>query len=350
LTFSLIGALVLASGAFGQSYVRVLDGYATFPLSINKQGEIAGFGVDGNLSPFGFVRAADGTLTGFRVPGFAPTYAFSINDAGAITGYYLGPPFPFITNHGYVRDPEGNFTMFDPQGSTNTQALSINAGGAITGYYNESNLVNHGFVREPNGKITSFDPSDSISTKAVSINANGTITGDYQVADLSVHGFVRRPGGMIVSFDPPESTGTTVTAINNAGAITGYYTVADGRTFGFVRRAGGKIESFDVPGILIGVGSLPYNFVRGNLSINDEGTITGSYSDNGGTHGFVRSPEGIITSFDPPSEPGGVPTSCLASPLGPATYSMSINQEGVITGWCHIGSPGTYSIGWVRYP
>jgi hypothetical protein len=258
-----------------------------------------------------------------------------------LRGIYLGLPFPFITNHGYVCDPEGNFTSFDPPGSTNTQPLSINAGGAITGYSNEANLVIHGFVREPNGKITSFDPPDSISTKAVSINATGAIAGDYQVANMSVHGFVRRPGGMIISFDPPESTGTTVTAINNAGAITGYYTVANGRTFGFVRRAGGKIVSFDVPGSLVGLGTLPYNSLRGNLSINDEGAITGSYSDNSGVHGFVRSPEGIITSFDPPNEIGG---------FGPATFPTSINQEGVITGWCHIGSPATYSIGWVRYP
>jgi len=235
----------------------------TVPTSINERGEIPGYYTEGAGDlPHGFVRAADGTITGLPEPpgsAGAGMTAFSINAAGAITGY---APFftgissegtPVFINRGYVRDPEGNFATFDPPGSISTIPLSINAGGAITGYYYESNLVLHGFVREPNGRITSFDPPDSTSTKAVSINANGTITGYYQVADVSVHGFVRRPRGEIVSFDPPGSTGTIVTGINKAGAITGYYTVANVRSFGFVRRPEGIFETFDVPGTLVTV-------------------------------------------------------------------------------------------------
>jgi hypothetical protein len=132
---------------------------------------------------------------------------------------------------------------------------------------------------------------------------------------MSVHGFMRRPGGTIESFDPPESTGTIVTAINKAGAITGYYTVANGRTFGFVRRPGGTFETFDVPGTFITVLPEIFGFPVSSLtpasSMNDKGAITGSYSDNSGSHGFVRSPEGIITSFDLPS--GDFPIAhCLA--------------------------------------
>jgi hypothetical protein len=120
---------------------------------------------------------------------------------------------------------------------------------------------------------------------------------------MSVHGFVRRPAGEIVSFDPPESTGTIVSAINKAGAITGYYTVANGRSFGFVRRPGGTFETFDVPGTLVTVLPeifFPFTSLTAASSINDQGVITGSYSDSSGLHGFVRSSEGMITSFDPP--------------------------------------------------
>ena len=79
--------------------------------------------------------------------------------------------------------------------------------------------------------------------------------------------------------------------------------------------------------------------------MNDKGAITGSYRDNSGSHGFVRSPEGIITSFDlPPSE--NVPISSCN-----ALLPTSINQEGVITGFCNAGSLPAFDVnGWVRYP
>jgi len=70
-------------------------------MSINEKGEIAGF------NSGGFVRDPNGTITTFNVPGSSATTAFSINDEGAITGYYFASPG---VAHGYVRDPEGNFT------------------------------------------------------------------------------------------------------------------------------------------------------------------------------------------------------------------------------------------------
>jgi hypothetical protein len=314
---SWIGALGLATGAFGQTYVSFTNVADTFAYSINDSGVVAGStSPNDSLGPFyGLVRAADGTITNFNAPGNAllSIFAYSINGAGAIAGYYVGLPFTFpnFTNHGYVRDPEGNITTFDPPGSVNTQAFSINARGAITGYYNESNLVIHGFLREPNGRFTSFNAPDSISTKAVSINAVGAITGYYQRADGSVHGFLCHPTGHITSFDPPGSTGTFPVGINYSGAITGYYTKADGRQHGFVRDAAGKITLFDgVP-----------------TSINDHGAIVG--------FGFLRSPDGTITSlFDAP-----FPFSC--------GHATSINNAGVIAGYCASSEP---DIAWLRFP
>src|SRR6516164_9695866 len=111
-----LGALVFESGGFCQNYVPLMvvphppgnHAHQTFPYGINDKGEITGYYTSGSgLTPHGFFRAANGTLTTFdppSVPTLGGTLAFSINAGGAITGYYVGGKFPF-TNHGFVRDP-----------------------------------------------------------------------------------------------------------------------------------------------------------------------------------------------------------------------------------------------------
>ncbi|MBV9396707.1 MAG: hypothetical protein JO062_01925 [Bryobacterales bacterium] len=337
-----LGALVFEAGGFGQNYISIIvvphvpgsPAHQTFPYSINEQGVIAGYYTFGSgLTPHGFVRATDGTITPFDPPGVpvSGTFAFSINAAGAITGYYVGGTFPF-TNHGFVRSPEGNFVFFDPPGSTSTTAVSINGGGAITGYYFDASNVKHGFVRSADGTLTSFDPPGSTATTAVSVNASGAIAGYDEVKDIT-HGFVRQPNGTFVTFDPPESTGTTVQGINNAGVITGYYTVASGQKIGFVRAADGTITSFQA-----GFSTFP-------TSINAAGAVTGSYVDSSGTSGqnFVRAPDGSITSFVP------LPTPVLGFFCGGSAFPTSINNNGAIVGWCFTGVPNPSIIGFARF-
>ena len=58
-------------------------------------------------------------------------------------------------------------------------------------------------------------------------------------------------------------------------------------------------------------------------------------SDRSIVHGFVRSPEGMITLFVPPF--------CSANSTTPG----GINDEGVITGSCGAGG---HTVGWVRFP
>ena len=141
-----------------------------------------------------------------------------------------------------------------------------------------------------------------------------------------MHGFVRRPGGEIVSFDVPESTGTIATSINDVGAIAGSYIAANGLSFGFVRDRLGKFTSFDIPGL------------QSNIqvtSINNEGAITGlGFVIAARSLAFVRSPDGTITF----TNPGG----CLLY------VTLSINDEGVITGSCNTGFGPPR--GWVRFP
>src|ERR1041385_6785148 len=70
-----------------------------------------------------------------------------------------------------------------------------------------------------------------------------------------------------------------------------------------------KIIEFDPPG---SDNTLP-------TAINDSRWITGSYSDSGGTHGFLRTPDGTTTIIDVQGATCG-------------TYVWSINRSGVIVG------------------
>jgi hypothetical protein len=76
-----------------------------------------------------------------------------LNDFGAITGYYLDANNVY---RGFVRNPEGKVTSFDapaadttPGSYNGTFPVSINDEGAITGYYLDSKEVNHGFLLLP---------------------------------------------------------------------------------------------------------------------------------------------------------------------------------------------------------
>jgi hypothetical protein len=119
----------------------------------------------------------------------------------------------------------------------------------------------------------------------------------------------------ITTFDPQGSVFTWASSINTTGAVTGYYNDKGGVGHGFVRAADGTITTFDAPDV--GQVKNP-NLTEGTFpaSINDDGTVTGYYTNSRGSHGFVRAADGAITTFSP------------AVSLTP----VAINDRGVITG------------------
>jgi hypothetical protein len=185
-------------------------------------------------------------------------------------------------------------------------------------------------------QLTTFDEPNAataplIGTEAQAINDWGTIVGDYVDSSGGVHGYTRTAEGKYVSFDAPGADlepgynclyfagGTCPQAINDLGAVAGFDGDANGVFHGFVRTADGKIATFDAPGAGTGAGqgTFPY-------SINVWGAITGYTVDGNGTgHGFVRRVDGTVTIFDD-SEGGTGP--------GLGTYASSVNDEGAIGG------------------
>ena len=97
------------------------------------------------------------TITTFDAPGagtgqFQGTFPTAISPAGVIAGYYLDAN---NIPQGFLRAPRGATIPFDPKGSLvslapqGSKAFGINPAGAITGYYLDANFVDHGFLRIP---------------------------------------------------------------------------------------------------------------------------------------------------------------------------------------------------------
>jgi hypothetical protein len=300
----------------------------TTGTGINFFGVIAGITRDDNSMRHGYLRYPDGKYIVFDHPNAGTSGATGqgtrvggLNALGAVAGSVrdsnnFDSPF--------VRDPEGNFftISFPNFGGGNGEA--INLWGAMVGNFlklNEDQSVlfhYHGFIRNPNGSLTFFDPPGSQETDIPtnSINDLGAITGDYWLcsADLSscaVHGFVRTPSGKYITFDAPGAGpdgyaggGTYPQGINNLGEVSGYYGDANSVYHGFVRSADGRVTTFDVPTTCTGTSNPPPD-CAGNgtfpANVNVLGRVVGSYyGEDGNPHGFWRDADGSITRFDAP--------------------------------------------------
>lgn len=207
-----------------------------------------------------------------------------------------------------------------------TYAASINPSGTIAGNYIDASGLSHGFVRAGNGAFTTFHAPvvagthwPALATSAASINPEGTVAGGYSEntsAGPAELGFVRAADGEFTTFGTPNGPGAGVgLSINPVGSITGYYFDIFSIGHGYLRTTDGAITSFDVPD-----GGTPGDVSTFPDSINPAGVIAGFYSDaDGALHGFLRTSNGNITSFDAPS--------------ATATVANSINPGDAITGY-----------------
>jgi hypothetical protein len=138
-------------------------------LYMDPQGTIAGTyfqPISGNPSGGNyrvFVRAIDGTFTTFdavqypngnpslNIPCCTWSFPSGITPSGAITGSFNDG---FTINHGFLRASDGTLTTFDVPGAgkgsnQGTAPLGITPGGVIIGLYIDINYVYHGFLFFP---------------------------------------------------------------------------------------------------------------------------------------------------------------------------------------------------------
>jgi hypothetical protein len=142
-----------APGAIGGDF------YGTPYFAVSPEGAItssyfqpiAGNPFGGNFR--GFLRAPDGTFATVDAATYAPcciwTFPAGITPGGAITGSYNDG---FSVNHGFLRALDGTITTFDVPGAgtsfnEGTVPSGINPAGVITGFYFDAGHRQHGFLR-----------------------------------------------------------------------------------------------------------------------------------------------------------------------------------------------------------
>ena len=307
-----------------------------------------------------------GTFTTFEAPDAGTTAlegtgGLAINASGEIAGVYSNQVGVY---RGFVRATDGTITEFDAVPYTTLKAgqgtipVSINSAGDIAGTYIDTNNVNHGFMRAADGTITVFlagqlATSRSQGTVAMSINDLGQVAGFYLAQDSKgfpgpFDGFVRAADGTITTFSAPDSSasyaaGTQVYSINASGDISGSYVDSSNDRHGFVLTPGGVFTSFDPPGgdhSSSQQGSVTQR-ISGTLpvAIDANGDVAGAFTDNSAIrHGFFRSASGTIATFDPPGV--GTGTSLIQgtlpfsmSPSGNAISGLYSDAAGVYHGF-----------------
>jgi hypothetical protein len=288
----------------------------TFPAGINLGGTIDGEYLDANGS-HGFLRAPNGTINTFDPPnsgtGTTTVLSHSMNNLGAVVGFYYAGGLAGTNGTGFMRDPSGNFTNVAPPGSTDTQVqLSINDVGQIAGSYFAANAW-HGFVfAPPYTAYTSFEVSGALEGIIIgSINNSGEVAGSYTDSTGHLHGFVYNSStAAVTTFSAPApNTDLEVSAINDNGVVTGF--VETCTISGFTKNCP-TFEGFVRQGTTITLFTAASQPLTQGEDINLSGTITG-YDCSAGfavCNGFVRSPAGVITALNvlgaADTEPQGV--------------------------------------------
>lgn len=311
----------------------------TFGFGIDTAGDATGMYIDANNAEHGFLRTANGTITTLDDPN-APTATssrgtspLSINDNGQIAGFYTTGSYDTASvYHGFlytvasgawteIDEPNAGSGEFDNSNKEGTIPTAINASGVVTGYYTDSTGTNHGFMYSA-GNYTSFDAPAaantghsglSSGTVPASIDAAGDVTGSYIDSSLVRHGFIRSASGTVTILDAPGANttsikgsfgggfgGTFATGIDPSGSyVSGMYTDSSGLEHGFVYLTGSAtFTTFTPPGMTTST-TLPIQGVV--LGVNASGAVVGSYLDSSEVaHGFEYTPTATPTpTFNP---------------------------------------------------
>ena len=299
---------------------------SAYAFAINDAGQVLGYYYDSNAGhrTYFLYDIATGVYTDILDPnavnGTNVPYQGGLTEAGQVVGTYnasTGAQIPFI----YDSRSNSYTEIKDPNGPARTNVQAINGSDQAIGYYFDSNGTTHQFFYDGAGNYTTIrDPNDTNgSTSLIAINNAGQLLGSYNSSGVT-HGFIYDSASQTYSdiYDPAAPVGNSMQlqSINSAGEVLGYYYGNSGQQW-FVYNGTNYIEINDPSGVN-GTRIDQYN----NQPLNDAGLVIGYYLDadyNG--HGFVLdSHTGTYTNFDDPAGVNG-------------TYPQSITDGGKVLGY-----------------
>jgi Bacterial Ig domain len=184
----------------------------------------------------------------YDLPDAVSTTGFKINDAGVIVGQVqLAAPEDGEDGQegedegeepedegptlGFIRASDGTIATFSVPGSLNTFLGGVNNPGQIAGGFNidagEGALL-FGFIRNADGIFSAFNVPDEegnpLWTKADDINDAGDVVGLFrpEAGEEAIQGFLRKADGTILRFSLPGFEEARFTDINNHDVISGF--------------------------------------------------------------------------------------------------------------------------------
>lgn len=312
-----LASLWLCAGAGAKVATFSVPGaQSVYPCCMNDKGQVAGSYVDAG-GTHAFLRQTDGTITTFDVPGGHDVAPVAISRTGVITGRVAMGNL----GRGFVRAVDGSITTFRvPEGRITTPEGGNADGWSVGSYARVPNSAAQAFLRGPHRQKLEFAVPGVTETVAEAVNASLTIAGEAigQGGGTS-QGFIRTPDGAIAQFGHDHGY-TLIGGINDDGTITGQFT--DPQPLAFVRTIDGTLTTFAGPD-----GAM----LTSPTSINNSSTIVGGFRDNNDTvHGFFRTADGTFTPFD---IEGAASTIISAINNKGAIAGQYTNQDGDLLGF-----------------
>jgi probable HAF family extracellular repeat protein len=216
--------------------------YQTAAYGVNNLGQIVGlcqaetYGTLGTCQDFyGVAQGWEKTGTSFNTVAFPgaisnATDARAINDNGQIVG---GAELSGGTLTGYELTA-GSYVAINPPGSPGSYAYGINNAGAVVGFFCAAlPCQQEGFLYSA-GVYTTIAVPGAYATQAFGINDLGEVVGIFQSgAGAPDSGFIWENGVFQTVNDPLGTRGTEILGVNDAGEIVGTFIDSSGEANGF---------------------------------------------------------------------------------------------------------------------
>ena len=257
---------------------------------INNSGVIAGtqFGASGTQA----VYWSGGAATSL---GGVGTSASGINDAGQIAGLLTAAGsqgHAYRTSGGSIPD------LGTIPGGTWSSAYGINNAGSVVGYGDTASRNFRGFVTDSSGVMTTLGTLGGSNSYAMAVNDAGQVGGSASIRSGYIHA-AEWSNGSIADLGTLGGGNSFAYGINNSSLVVGYSYLANSEdTHAFVYRDG---VLYDLNGLI------PSNAgwtLLNAYSINDKGQIVGTGLLNGQLNAYILDPQSQFQSkFQSPSLP-----------------------------------------------